>query len=90
MPANAQPKNYSEGWECVSGFRRDGDARIAVFVPENADATNRTYGAGRECLHGFQEVDDAACLEVDGDTCAAIASGERLSEWVQLGTTMDM
>ena len=64
MPANAQPKSYGEGWECDRGYRRDGDACLAVIVPENAYATNRTYGKGWECLHGFQEVDYAACLEV--------------------------
>ena len=64
MPANAQPKSYGEGWECDREYRRDGDACLAIIVPENAYATNRTYGRGWECLHGFQEVDDAACFEV--------------------------
>jgi len=64
MPANAQYKSYGDGWECDRGFRRDGDACLAVIIPENAFATNRTYGSGWECLHGFQEVGDATCLEV--------------------------
>ena len=64
MPENAQPKRYGEGWECDRGYRRDGDACLAIIVPENAYATNRTYGTGWECLHGFQDVDEATCLEV--------------------------
>jgi hypothetical protein len=64
MPANAQPKSYGDGWECDRGYRRDGDACLAVIVPQNAYATNRTYGRSWECLYGFQEVDDATCLEV--------------------------
>ncbi|MEO0916223.1 MAG: hypothetical protein AAFY31_04465 [Pseudomonadota bacterium] len=64
MPANAQPKSYGDGWECVRGFRQDGDACLAIIVPENAYATNRTYGSGWACLHGFQEVDNASCREV--------------------------
>ena len=64
MPANAQAKSYGDGWECVRGFRRDGDACLAIIVPENAYATNRTYGSGWACLHGFQEVDGATCREV--------------------------
>lgn len=68
MPANAQPQSYGDGWGCDRGYRRDGDACLAIIIPENAYATNRTYGAGWECLHGFQEADDATCLEARRST----------------------
>ena len=64
MPANAQAKSYGDGWECIRGFRQDGDACLATIVPENAYATNRTYGSGWACLHGYREVDSVSCLEV--------------------------
>lgn len=64
MPANAQPRSFGGGWECLRSYRRDGDECTAVIVPENAYATNRTYGNGWECSHGFLQVGDATCLEV--------------------------
>ncbi|MEM8775087.1 MAG: hypothetical protein AAGF53_08635 [Pseudomonadota bacterium] len=64
MSAHATARSFGNGWECDRGYRRDGDACLAIIVPENAYATNRAYGSGWECLHGFQEVDDATCLEV--------------------------
>lgn len=64
MPENAHPRTYGDGWECDVSFRIDGDACVAITVPENAFPTNRTYGAGWECLHGFTEVDRASCVEV--------------------------
>lgn len=65
MPENASAKSYGDGWECDIGFRLNGDACIAVVVPQNAYDTNRSYGSGWECLYGFRKTDDAACVAVD-------------------------
>lgn len=65
MPDNAKPKSYGGGWECLRGFRQDGDGCVAIVLPDNAYATNRTYGAGWECLHGFREVGGTMCVKVD-------------------------
>lgn len=64
VPENAHRKSYGEGWECDRSFRADGNACIAVAVPQNAYPTYRTYGSGWECLHGFVEAGGASCVEI--------------------------
>ncbi len=64
MPANAQPKSYGEGWEFDRGYRRDGDACLAIIVPENAYFDDASYGPGWKCNRGFAE-SDVGCTEID-------------------------
>ncbi len=58
MPANAQQNSYGEGLECDRGYRRDGDACLAIIVSENVYFDDASYGPGWKCNRGFAESDD--------------------------------
>ena len=75
-PVNARTNSYG-GWQCNRGYRRDGEACVAITVPLNAHLDR--YGRGWECDRGHRK---------DGEVCVAFnipsnaylhASGDRWS-----------
>ena len=44
FPDNARKSRYSEGWECVRGFKRVEDRCVKIVMPKNAFATGSSFG----------------------------------------------
>lgn len=64
IPENAQSNEYGSGWQCKSGFRKEGDACVAIVLPSNAYLTGFSYNKGWACRRGFVE---------DGDVCLPLS-----------------
>jgi hypothetical protein len=65
LPVNAvlSERSYETGWQCERGFRQQGDACIAVKVPENAYFREAFSGNSWECERGYRQAGES-CEEV--------------------------
>lgn len=63
-PENAQPRSYGDGWVCDIGYRVEGNACLALVIPEHAHPTGQTYGTGWECSRGFEESGGTSCTAI--------------------------
>ena len=48
--------SYNRGWKCERGYVADGEACLAVKIPENGYFVDSTYGQGWKCERGYKAV----------------------------------
>ena len=80
VPANAQAKQYGSGWECKTGFRRDGAGCTAVKLPANAYLSDDTYGPGWACKREYK-ADGNSCVAVKLPQNAYLAGSSYSDDW---------
>src|SRR4029453_1827977 len=61
IPENARASRYGDGWECMTGFRREANACARIAVPANGYLDSS--GSRWRCNRGYLRVDE---------TCAAV------------------
>jgi hypothetical protein len=61
LPDHARASRYGNGWDCIRGFRRDGDTCVRIVVPANGylDASGRSW----RCDRGYRNVNES-CLAI--------------------------
>jgi hypothetical protein len=67
VPRNAFLRSSGRDWQCARGFRQDGAACVAIFLPANAYLTEDWSGSAWACDRGFT---------AEADRCVPIAVPE--------------
>ena len=89
IPPNAHGDGFGGRWECDKGFRKTGDACVAMTAPANAFTTDVTYGKGWECKRGFVDKNETcvavivppnAFLSAYGDTWHCARTFQRMDD----------